>query len=268
MNGQPVALVTGASTGIGKKIAETLVKQGYVTYGTSRRQRPDGHGIRMRVLEVTDGSSVKSCVDGILAETGRIDLLVNNAAVVMISPGEELPLEKAEEMMQINFFGAVRVINAVLPQMRRQRSGRLIFISSLAGLMGVPGQGFYCSTKHAMEGYADALHMELAKFNIRVSLVEPGSFRTEIIEKSDDLSWPTIPDYDGMRERLSEVIKERTKAGNNPQRVADVVARAAASKRPRLRYRVAAEGKQAVFLKSLLPEKFFYSTVSKMFGLK
>ena len=267
MGNEQVALVTGASTGIGKHIAETLIQRGYIVYGTSRSQRPDNNGVRMRMLEVTDAQSVKSCIDDILAETGRIDLLVNNAAITIVSPEEELPLEKAEEMMQINFFGTARVTNAVLPQMRQRNAGQIIFISSLAGLMGVPGQGYYSSTKHAMEAYADSLFLELAQFHIRVSLVEPGSFRTDILEKSEMVSWKTIPDYDGMRERLPAVIKEQTKAGNDPQMVANVVAKIAATKNPRLRYRVTPTDRQAVLFKTLLPEKMFYRMVGQRFGL-
>ena len=133
--------------------------------------------------------------------------------------------------------------------------------------MGVPGQGYYCATKHALEGYADGLAAEVKGFGIDVTLLEPGSFKTDIISKSPEPDWPTLEAYDGTRERLREVITQDTERGGDPQLVADVVLRAASTARPGLRYRVDADGKRAVFFKSLLPERTFYSIVAKRFGM-
>lgn len=268
MTRQPVALVTGASSGIGRHIADTLARADYLVYGTSRRSRPDRELVMMRRLEVGDPRSVTACVDQVLEEAGGIDLLVNNAAITRVSPEEELPIEVAQEMMNVNFFGAARVTNAVLPQMRSRRSGQLIFISSLAGRMGVPGQGYYCSTKHALEAYADSLYLELARFSIRVSLVEPGSYRTRILDDADRApSWETFPDYDEIRIKMPQVIMTQTNNGQDPQLVADVVAKVAADASPRLRYPVSFSDKQALRFKKWLPERMFYKSVGRMFGL-
>ncbi|MEM9652805.1 MAG: SDR family NAD(P)-dependent oxidoreductase [Actinomycetota bacterium] len=263
---RPVALVTGASTGIGASIARTLVDAGYAVYGTSRRERPDADGVRMRVMEVRSDESVEDCVAGILAETGRIDLVVNNAAQTIVSPAEELPIPEAAALMDLNFFGVARVVNAVLPTMRHQRAGHLIFISSLGGLMGIPGQGYYCATKHAMEGYVDGLYLELAQFGIRVTSVEPGSFRTEILETSPLPDWPTMDHYDGYRESLREIITEATAKGGDPQQVANVVASVATKTKPKVRYRVDGDGKRAIMFKTLLPQRTFYRIMGQRFG--
>lgn len=262
-----VALVTGASEGIGVNIADTLARSGWRVFGTSRTARPDRDGVAMRVLDVTEPASVQACVDGVLAETGRVDLLVNNAAYFALAPSEELPLDRAQRMMDTNFFGSVRMARAVLPNMRARGSGRLIHISSLSGLIGIPGQGFYCSSKHALEGYAAAQRLELRSLGIHVSLIEPGSHKTEILNKAEPPTWPLIGDYDQMRGPLRQVITERTAEGADPQQVADVVQRVATARRPALRYRVNREGYFAVLFKSTMPEGMFYDNIGQMFGL-
>lgn len=262
-----VALVTGASEGIGLCIADTLAAEGFTVYGTSRSKRPDRGPVRMRVLEVLDDASVEACIQGIEAEAGPVDLLVNNAAFTLVSPSEELPMEEAMRLMNTNFFGAVRVTRAVLPSMRARGRGRLIFISSLAGLMGLPGQSFYCASKHALEAYADALFNELAGFGVHVTLVEPGSHKTNILQDVHDPSWGSIEDYDGVRDRLITTIQQATDDGAAPQQVADLVARIAKQGAPPLRSRVNGEGYYAVFAKTMLPEKAFYRVLSKRFGM-
>lgn len=263
-----VAVVTGASTGIGRQIADTLVGKGFKVYGTSRSQRPDRAGVKMRQLEVSDQASVDTFFASIMDEAGGIDLLVNNAAIVHVSPEEELPLAVAQNMMDINFWGAVRVTNAVLPQMRQRRDGQLIFISSLAGQMGVPGQGFYCASKHAMEAYADSLYLELKDFGIRVTVLEPGSYNTGILDHADQApTWQTFSDYDTMRTNMPKVIMEQTRNGQDPQLVANLVAKVAANPNPRLRYPVSSSDAQALRFKRWLPEKIFYRTIGNMFGV-
>lgn len=265
-----VAVVTGASKGIGLAIADKLAQKGYLVYGTSRTQLPDRKGVRMRVLQVTDEESVRSCISGILAETGGcIDVLVNNAAIAHVSPAEEHPLDSGMEMMNVNYWGSVRVTNAVLPSMRKRRSGRIIFISSLAGLMGIPGQSFYCGTKHAMEAYADSLYLELGKFDIKVTILEPGSYKTGILDHTaQPTSWAKFNDYEEMRKKLPKTIREKTQTeGQNPQLVADLVVQVASSNNPRLRTAVSPSDKRAVIFKTFLPEKMFYKTIGEMFGL-
>lgn len=261
------ALVTGAFEGTGRAIAKTLVKAGYQVFGTSRRARNAVDEVTPVQLDLRDPASITACVAQVEAAAGPIDVLVNNAAITIVAPGEEMPLELAEEMMQINFFGVVRLVNAILPGMRAQDGGRLIFVSSLAGKMGIPGQGHYCSTKHALEGYVDGLFAELAGSGIKTTLLQPGSIRTGMIEKSPHPNWQTLAAYDGVREHLRTTIEENTRNGCDPQEIADFVLRATRAKTPKLRYRTGREGRQAMFMKTILPEQVFYPFLARRFGM-
>ncbi len=262
------ALVTGAFEGTGARIAATLSKSGYKVFGTSRTQRESTNGIEAIQLDLSDAATIESGVAQIQSKTGHIDLLVNNAAVTIVAPAEELPIELAEEMMQTNFFGVTRLVNALLPGMRSAGGGRLIFISSIGGEMGVPGQGFYCSTKHALEGYVDGLYSELAQFGINVSLLQPGSIRTSMIEKSPHPDWPTLDAYDGMRERLRSTIETNTLKGCDPQEIADVVLAVAQARKPKLRYPAGSESRMVKRIMAVMPNQFMVSTAAKRFGLK
>ena len=266
-NGKKTALVTGAHVGIGRNIADTLAVAGYQVFGTSRSDRPNRKGVSMLRLDVRDEHEVRKSINQLTNEVGPIDLLVSNAGLTVVAPSEELPIDVAKDMMDVNFFGTARIANAVLPGMRDRQAGHLIFISSLAGQMGVPGQGYYCATKHAIEGYADGLRAEVKPFGIKVTILEPGSFRTKIIEKSAEPEWPTISAYDGIRERLRDVIAEATKKGEDPQLLADLCLKVATTASPRLRYRVDTDGKRAMFFKSMMPESIFYGVVEKRFGM-
>ncbi|MEO1526010.1 MAG: SDR family NAD(P)-dependent oxidoreductase [Planctomycetota bacterium] len=261
------ALVTGAHEGIGRTVADALAETGYRVFGTSRSARPDRDGVAMLRLDVREQQSVTDCVGAIQESAGPIDVLVSNAGLTVVSPSEETPLTVAHDMMEVNFYGAARLVNAALPAMRAQRAGHLVFISSLAGRMGVPGQSYYCASKHALEGYVDGLYAELQMFGIKVSLLEPGHFRTNIIEKSTRPDWPTLEAYDPVRDHLREVVMKATAEGADPRLIANVVLKAIQSRRPRLRYRVDGDGKRAMFFKSVLPEAMFYSVVAKRFGM-
>lgn len=234
-----IALVTGASSGFGKLIAETLTRHGFTVYGTSRRDSPDtSAGVKMRVLDVTDDASVAACVQGVIDEVGRIDLLVNNAGIVHDSFIEETPPEVVEAVIQTNFYGTVRVTRAVLPHMRAQRAGQVINLTSLAGLVSPPMQAYYAASKHAVEGFTEALHYEIESFGIKVSLVEPGFFKTDIHGNTDHSQRNPIPDYDELRQRTAGVVEKNIAEGGDPQQVADVIARVASDPNPRLRYPV------------------------------
>lgn len=242
---QRVALVTGASSGFGELIADQLANEGWWVFGTSRRERADTEtGVHMRVMDVTDDKSVGRCVHDVLAEAGRLDVLVNNAGIAHSSFAEETPPDVAQAVMDTNFCGAVRVTNAVLPAMRAQRSGTVISISSLAGLISPPAQAFYAASKHALEGYMEALRYEIEAFGVHVVLVEPGFFKTSIHHNMDAQLQNPISDYDARRQQVFDAIESSIETGDDPQKVATLVARIAATSEPRLRYRV---GTDAVF---------------------
>ena len=264
---QKTALVTGAFEGTGSFIAKTLIKAGYQVYGTSRAAQTADGGVRPVQLDLRDPASITACVAHVQEDAGGVDLLVSNAAVTVVAPAEEMPMEWAQDMMETNFFGVARLVNALLPGMREQGGGQLIFVSSLAGKMGAPGQGYYCSTKHALEGYVDSLYAELRSFGITVTLLQPGSINTGMIEKSPQPDWPTLTAYDGMREHLRKTIEEKTRQGCDPQEIADHVLRAARSAKPKLRYRTGSEGRFAMTMKTILPEQMFYASMAKRFGM-
>lgn len=265
---QKSALVTGAFEGTGKSIASTLAHARYRVFGTSRSARDSETEVEAVQLDLNDAASIEACVAHVEAEAGHIDLLVSNAAITIVAPAEELPLKLAENMMQTNFFGVARLVNAILPAMRLAGGGKMIFVSSIAGEMGVPGQGFYCSTKHALQGYVDGLYSELAQFNISVSLLQPGSIRTGMIEKSPKPNWPTLKAYDGLREHLRATIEANTKNGCDPQEIADAVLKVARAPNPKLRHAVGAEARQVTRFMRLLPRQFILGVAAKRFGIQ
>lgn len=253
-----VALVTGASTGFGKLIAEQLVSAGYQVYGTSRQSIPDTQaGVKMRQLELTDTTSIQACVGAILTEAGRIDVLVNNAGRFHEGLLEETPVEEVELLFQTNFIGAVRVNNAVLPAMRRQKQGKIIIIGSLAGLVGVSGMGYTSAVKHALEGYAESLYTEVKPFGIQVSIIEPSYFKTDIYDRRIITERETIADYDAIRESLGRALVKDNENSDDPMKVARLVAVVAASPKTRLRYPVGPGAKLFFSLKRYMPEAFF-----------
>ena len=204
----PIALVTGASSGIGKATAERLTEAGYTVYGTSRRGGSDGqHRFEMLALNVNVDASVTQAVNTVLKREGRIDVLVNNAGFGVAPAGaEESTIEQAREIFETNFFGLVRMTRAVLPQMRRQGSGRIINIGSVLGLLPMPYGALYSATKHAVEGYSESLDHELRTRGIRVSVIEPAFTRTafdaNVVEPD-----ATIAEYGDNRAALNQLLQ-------------------------------------------------------------
>jgi NAD(P)-dependent dehydrogenase (short-subunit alcohol dehydrogenase family) len=178
-----VALVTGAYSGIGHATAKALRNAGFRVFGTSRRAAAErSDGAIMLSCDVTDDASVAELVDEVLAEAGRIDVLVNNAGIGLLGGAEESSTAQAQALFDVNVFGVLRMTKAVLPTMRRQRKRRIINMSSIMGLIPAPYNALYASTKHAIEGYSESLDHELRTFGIRVALVEPGFTRTSFEE--------------------------------------------------------------------------------------
>lgn len=260
-------LITGASSGFGALIAENLAQRGHNVYGTSRRILPDTDaGVKMRVLDVTDPESVLNCVQQIVDEAGHIDTLINNAGVGQLSLAEETALHDAETLMQTNFWGMVRMTQAVLPIMRRQGSGRILFMSSLAGLVGTPGQAFYSASKHAIEGYAEALHVELTRLPIDVMIVEPGFFQTDLEASAADAT-VHLPDYNETRDGVLNSIRESLETGDDPAYVGEKVAEIVIDPQPKLRYRIGDDAQLVPLLKNLMPRSVFEIGLLRRFGL-
>ncbi|WP_122388091.1 oxidoreductase, partial [Pseudomonas savastanoi] len=172
------AIVTGASSGIGRATAEALVRSGYTVFGTSRKIGESATQVSMRTCDVTDDDSVSALVSSVLAQTGRIDLLVNNAGIGLIGGSEEFSIPQVQALFDVNLFGVIRMTNAVLPSMRERGQGRIINIGSILGLIPAPYSSHYSAVKHALEGYSESLDHEVRAFNIRVSVIEPAFVRT------------------------------------------------------------------------------------------
>ena len=232
-----IALVTGASSGIGEAIAQRLSTAGYKVYGTSRRAARSGQRpFEMLALDVTSDESVEDTVEELIRREGRIDLLVNNAGFGVAPAGaEESSIEQAKAIFETNFFGLIRMTRAVVPHMRRQGHGRIINIGSVLGFLPMPYGALYAATKHAVEGYSESLDHELRTRGIRVSVIEPAYTRTKF---DANLMAPdsTLDEYRETRALLDRVIKDVIATGDEPTVVADVVLQAAADAQPRLRY--------------------------------
>lgn len=232
-----IALVTGASSGIGQATAERLAKAGYTVYGTSRQGRQAGQrGFKMLALDVTLDDSVQAAVEQVLALAGRIDLLVNNAGFGVAPAGaEESSIEQAQAIFDTNFFGIVRMTRAVLPHMRRQGSGRIINIGSVLGFLPMPYGALYAATKHAVEGYSESLDHELRTRGIRVSVVEPAYTKTpfdaNFLEPDAKLDA-----YREARVAVSDRVRQVMTTADQPDVVAEVVLKAASAAQPKLRY--------------------------------
>jgi NAD(P)-dependent dehydrogenase (short-subunit alcohol dehydrogenase family) len=248
VNDQKVAVITGSSSGIGLESALILARNGYTTYATMRSPDKDtsikavvqneGLPIRVVQLDVTDDISVKNAVDHIISEAGRIDLLVNNAGYGLVGALEDLAMEEIKSQYETNLFGLIRIIQAVLPTMRKQRSGRILNISSGAGIFGYPGGSAYVSTKFAVEGLSESIAYELESFGIKVILIEPGFIRTNfanamvMAKKAQDSASP----YSEMMQKTMASTTELAKNASDAELVASIILEAASNPNPRLRY--------------------------------
>lgn len=260
-------LVTGASSGIGAAIAQLFHRRGFMVFGTSRSAAPGSvQEFPVVKLDVNSDSSAKACVEEVLARTGRLDVLVNNAGFALGGAIEETSMEEAKEQFETNFFGVARMVKAVLPKMREERSGRILTIGSLAGLLAIPYNAFYASTKFALEGYMEALWHELRPFGIGVSLIEPGFVRTGINQAARFVAQP-LAAYDGPRDRAIAVIDRSVDKGVAPGVIANAVLRAVQSRSPKLRYRVGADARWLPRLKAATPWNLFALGVRRTFEL-
>jgi NAD(P)-dependent dehydrogenase (short-subunit alcohol dehydrogenase family) len=232
-----IALVTGASSGIGKATAERLARAGYTVYGTSRR---GAHGTQasfaMLPLDVTSDASVQAFVAEVIRLEGRIDLLVNNAGFGVAPAGaEESSIQQAQAIFDTNFMGIVRMTRAVEPQMRKQGSGRIINIGSVLGFLPMPYGALYAATKHAVEGYSESLDHELRTRGIRVSVIEPAYTKTQFDANFLEPD-AKLDEYREIRASLAVTLKKIMNAADPPEVVADVVLKAAGAAHPKVRY--------------------------------
>jgi NAD(P)-dependent dehydrogenase (short-subunit alcohol dehydrogenase family) len=244
-----IALVTGASSGIGQATAERLAKAGYKVYGTSRRGAQAGkQSFEMLSLDVTSDDSVEAAVAEVMRRDGRIDLLVNNAGFGVAPAGaEESSIDQARSIFETNFFGLIRMTRAVVPHMRRQGNGRIINIGSVLGFLPMPYGALYAATKHAVEGYSESLDHELRTRGIRVSVIEPAYTKTPFDANFMEPD-AKLDEYREARAGVNRRVNEVMATAEQPGVVADTVLKAANAARPKIRY---AAGKLANRLRLL-----------------
>jgi NAD(P)-dependent dehydrogenase (short-subunit alcohol dehydrogenase family) len=261
------AVVTGVSSGIGRATAELLARNGFRTFGTVRNDTVPITNVELLRLDVRDPEAVRSSVATVLDRAGRIDVLVNSAAVMLLGAVEETDLDEARNLFETNFFGVLSFTGAVLPAMRAQGCGRIINIGSVLGFLAVPFMSIYVASKHALEGFSDSLDQEVRAFGIRIVVVQPSFTRTQIAHNSPSTR-QSLPNYLDDRERVSANLATRIDRGVDPASVAKVVHRAVAARFPHRRYRVGSEAKLFRVAQSLLPSSVIDWGVRKTFGIE
>ena len=252
-----VVLITGASSGFGKETAALLTDRGFSVYGTSRNPsvKGKGQGHKMLQLNVDSDQSVDACMIRFLEESGRLDVLVNNAGYVLTGGVEETSVEEAKAQFETIFFGAVRMVKAVLPTMRKQGSGQIINISSIAARLPVPFEPYYAAGKAALLSWSEALRYEVKNFGIKVSVLEPGFFRTNLGYVMQGAK-NTIEDYDRMRKLARSALDDDFQKGRDPKIVAETILRIIESKTPKLEYVIGKE-KRYLTIRSIVPRSTF-----------
>jgi len=263
-----VVVVTGASAGIGSATAGRLHRDGWTVVGASRRGTSPGTW-RPLVMDVDDDGSVAEGMAGVLAEHGRLDAVVACAGWGLAGPVEQTPVADAKDQLETNFWGAVRVVQAALPTMRAAGTGRIVLVSSIGGLLGIPFQAFYSASKFAMEGYGEALAYEVAPFGIDVTMVEPGNVRTDFTSNRRDVAVPGGPDPYGVAsaKALAKMVEDEGN-GVPPEEVATVIAKVLGSARAPRRASVGKLGERVGILgKRLLPYRLFEAAAKDSLGV-
>lgn len=267
-----VALVTGASSGMGEFAAILLSKQGYKVYGAARRtdqmKALENHGVSVISLDLTQDESIVKCVDTILKKEGRIDILINNAGYGSYGAIEDVPIDEARRQFEVNIFGLARITQLVLPAMRKNKSGRIVNISSIGGKVYSSFGGWYHATKHALEGWSDCLRLETKPFGIDVVIVEPGGVNTpwgpiaaENLKKTSGKG--------AYAEKVNKTLSFMTKsyASNTltaPEILAKVIVKAATTNKPKTRYAAGYMAKPSLIMRKWLSDKMFDKMVSSM----
>ena len=268
-----VALVTGASSGIGEATAARLHEAGFATYGVARRvERMSGlaaSGVHTFAMDVTDDDSMVAGVQRVIDEQGRLDVLVNNAGYGSYGAVEDVPIDEARRQFEVNIFGLARLVQLVVPHMRAQKSGRIINISSIGGKFYEPLGAWYHATKFALEGFSDSLRLELAPFGIEVVIVEPGPIVTEwnTIARDSLVETSRGGAYEERSRRIHETM-ERGDTGafaTSPDVVAKKIVKAATARRPAVRYPVGKGAGSLVLARRVLPDRVFDTLINTQY---
>jgi NAD(P)-dependent dehydrogenase (short-subunit alcohol dehydrogenase family) len=254
-----VVLITGGSSGIGKSIGEFLHYKGFVVYGTSRN--PDrilNSVFPLLALDVRNSDSIRAAIEKIIAISGKLDVVINNAGVGITGPLEEIPMNEIKNNFETNFFGPIEVMKAVLPQMRSQKSGLIINITSIAGYMGLPYRSIYSASKGALELITESLRMEVKSLGIHITNIAPGDFATNIAAGRFHAPILKGSDYELAYGNTLKSMDEHVDAGSNPNEMAEAVYAVILNRNPKIHYKVGAfMQKFSIVLKRLLPDKMY-----------
>lgn len=229
-------LVTGASSGFGLLIATSLHKRGYTVIGTSRNPEKYASKLPFKMigLDLESAQSINTLPNRLFEEIGKLDILINNAGFLVNGIAEEIPIELGRQQFETNFWGTIKVTNTILPHFRKQKSGKIITVGSIVGLVSFPNAAYYSASKHALEGYFKALRYELNEFNISVAMIEPSAFKTNILDNS---SSPTnkIDDYNLLREKIAGFTKDLVDKAEDPSKVTNKVLQVVQTDKPKFR---------------------------------
>lgn len=273
-----VALVTGASSGMGKETVLELLKKGFIVYGAARRvellKDVEEKGAHALFLDLTDDDSMEKCVKTILQNEGQIDLLVNNAGYGSCGSIEEIPMEEIRRQFEVNLFSLGRMIQLVLPGMRKNRIGMIVNVSSMGGRFSSPFMGWYHATKYAVEAISDALRMETIPFNIKTVIIEPGMIQTNwgVIAAQNMRKYSGDGDYKVNADLCAKFYESKYNVPDgklsSPSLIGKTIAKAAVSKNPKVRYLVGKNAAFYLFLKRIFSDKFYQYMTSFFLGLK
>ncbi|GGK50112.1 MULTISPECIES: SDR family oxidoreductase [Flavobacteriaceae] len=254
-----VVLITGGSSGIGKSVGEFLSEKGFTVYGTSRNpQNIQDHPFKLVALDVTNIETITAAVTEIVSKEGRLDILINNAGMGITGPIEETPTDEMRSVFNTNLFGAIDVMKAVLPQMRSQKSGLIINVTSIAGYMGLPFRGIYSATKGALEIVTEAIRMEVKSFGVQVTNVAPGDFATNIA--SGRYHTPVFENspYKKTYQENLDLMDAHVDSGSDPIEMANAIYKIIKTPKPKIHYKVGDfMQKFSIVLKKILPDKMY-----------
>ena len=254
-----VVLITGGSSGIGKSIGEYLHQKDFIVYGTSRNPEKIVNSIfPLLALDVRNVESIKMAIDKVITLSGRLDIVINNAGVGITGPLEEIPTQEIKNNFETNLFGPIEVMKAVLPQMRLQKSGLIINITSIAGYMGLPYRSVYSASKGALELITEALRMEVKSFGIQITNVAPGDFATNIASGRFHATLIKGSAYEIPYGKTLQLIDEHVDSGSNPNEMAEAIYKIIQNPNPRIHYKVGVlMQKFSIVLKRILPDKVY-----------
>ncbi len=263
-----VVLITGASSGIGRATAEFLYQKGYKVYGTCRTPEKKNQSFTSIALDLNKIETIEKAIETVIDREGRIDVLINNAGTGITGSIEDTPTIEMRKAFDTNFFGTIDVIKSVLPQMRKQRSGLIINLTSIAGYMGLPFRGVYSSSKSALERVTESIRMEVKKFGITITNIAPGDFVTNIA--ANRYHTPVFDDspYKEVYQKNLDLMNAHVNSGGDPIQIAEKIYKIINNKNPKIHYKVGSFIEElSIVLKQVLPNKIYEKMIMNYYKM-